>query len=252
MTTESLKDTLKRELPNWLRDDPSFRDFIRDLTRAAFADRRETCDRFQELLGELRRDRERQEKAWADNQAELKRMREEQAKRWDDNQAELRRIHEEFMAQSQRYDRGIGALGSRCGLQSEKAFRDALAAILEKRFGVEVANVTDYDDEGEVFGRPDQVELDVIVTNGQLLICERKSSIDKAGMYSFERKARFYERRHGRQVDRLLVISPMTRFLSAAVLLSTSAFAGGIHTASACTSPRAPTAPPSRAESRAT
>ncbi len=60
-----------------------------------------------------------------------------------------------------------------------------------------------------MFGRPDQVELDVIITNGQLLICELKSSIDKAGMYSFERKARFYERRHERQADRLLVISPM-------------------------------------------
>jgi hypothetical protein len=48
-----------------------------------------------------------------------------------------------------------------------------------------------------------------IITNGQLLICELKCSIDKAGMYSFERKARFYERRHERQADRLLVISPM-------------------------------------------
>jgi hypothetical protein len=28
-------------------------------------------------------------------------------------------------------------------------------------------------------------------------------------MYSFERKARFYERRHRRQADRLIVISPM-------------------------------------------
>lgn len=28
-------------------------------------------------------------------------------------------------------------------------------------------------------------------------------------MYSFERKARFYERRHQRQADRLIVISPM-------------------------------------------
>ncbi len=110
---------------------------------------------------------------------------------------------------TQPYDRGIGALGSRWGLQSEKAFREALAAILEKSFGVEVVNVTDYDDEGEVSGRPDQVELDVIITNGQLLICALKSSIDKAGMYSFERKARFYERRHQRRADRLLVISPM-------------------------------------------
>lgn len=44
---------------------------------------------------------------------------------------------------------------------------------------------------------------------GLLLICELKSSIDKAGMYSFERKARFYEERHQRKADRLIVISPM-------------------------------------------
>ena len=74
---------------------------------------------------------------------------------------------------------------------------------------MQVVNVNEYDDQGEVFGRPDQVELDVIIKNGLLLICELKSSIDKAGMYSFERKARFYEQHHGRQASRLIVISPM-------------------------------------------
>ena len=58
-------------------------------------------------------------------------------------------------------------------------------------------------------GRPDQIELDVIIKNGLLLICELKSSIDKAGMHIFERKARFYESRHNRKADRLIVISPM-------------------------------------------
>ena len=113
------------------------------------------------------------------------------------------------MAQAQRHDRSIGALGSRWGLQSEKAFRDALAGILEKNFGVKVLNVNEYDDQGTVFGRPDQIELDVIIQNGLLLICELKSSIDKAGMYIFERKARFYEQRHQRTANRLIVISPM-------------------------------------------
>lgn len=94
-------------------------------------------------------------------------------------------------------------------MQSEKAFRDALAGILEQSFGVQVVNVNDYDDEGTVFGRPDQVELDVIIKNGLLLICELKSSIDKAGMYIFERKARFYEKRHQRTANQLIVISPM-------------------------------------------
>lgn len=98
---------------------------------------------------------------------------------------------------------------NRWGFQSVRAFRNALAGILEKNFGVEVLNINEYDDEGTVFGRPDQVELDVINKNGLLIICELKSSIDKAGMYIFERKARFYDRRHNRQANRLIVISPM-------------------------------------------
>ncbi|NCC28791.1 MAG: DUF3782 domain-containing protein [Gammaproteobacteria bacterium] len=267
MTTESLKDTIKRELPTWLREDPAFRTHVLKLTRNEYADRRETGDRFYELLGELRRDREKQERNWEANQTELERIREEQAqkweanqaelkrmreedaqkweqqnrrwdenqaerwrlwdenraeqrrlweenqaesnRRWDENQEELKRLHNEIMAQAQKFDRGIGALGSRWGLQSEKAFRDALAAILEHGFDVQVVNVTDYDDSGDVFGRPDQIELDVIIKNGLLLICELKSSIDKAGMYIFERKARFYERRHERKANRLIVISPI-------------------------------------------
>jgi hypothetical protein len=191
MTTESLKEVIKRELPEFLRSDPDFRAYILELTRQEYAGRAETQDRFYEILAELRK------------------AREEQARKWDENQAELKRLHEEIMAQAQKHDRSIGALGSRWGLQSEKAFRDALAGILEKNFGVEVLNVNEYDEQGVVFGRPDQVELDVIIKNGLLLICELKSSIDKAGMYIFERKARFYEQRHQRTADRLIVISPM-------------------------------------------
>ena len=113
------------------------------------------------------------------------------------------------MAQAKRVDRSIGALGARWGMQSEAAFRNALAGILEDSFGVTVRNVSEFDDTGEVFGRPDQVELDIIIKNGVLLILELKSSIDKAGMYSFERKARFYERHHDRKAHRLIVVSPM-------------------------------------------
>lgn len=209
MTTESLKETIKRELPEFLRSDPDFRAYILELTRKEYAGRAETQDRFYEILAELRNDRENQARKWDENQAELRNDRESQARKWDENQAELKRLHEEIMAQAQKHDRGIGALGSRWGLQSEKAFRDALAGILEKNFGVEVLNINEYDEQGVVFGRPDQVELDVIIKNGLLLICELKSSIDKAGMYIFERKARFYEQRHQRTADRLIVISPM-------------------------------------------
>jgi hypothetical protein len=192
-----------------LRSDPELRAYILELTRHEYAGRAETQDRFYELLADLRHDREEQRRKWDEFQAQLNHDREEQRRKWDANQAELKRLHEAQMAQARKHDRSIGALGARWGMQSERAFRNALAGILEENFGVEVMNVNEYDDQGEVFGRPDQIELDVIIKNGLLLICELKSSIDKAGMYSFERKARFYERRHQRTANRLMVISPM-------------------------------------------
>ena len=227
MDTELLKETIKKELPGLLRDDPALRAYILELTQNAYAERQETQDRFWEVLAELRRDREEQARKWGEHNRKWDEDKAEQARKWDEhnrkweedkaeqarkweaNQEELRRLHQEIMAQASRHDRSIGALGARWGMQSEAAFRNALAGILEKSFGVEVLNVNEYDDRGEVFGRPDQVELDVIIKNGLLLICELKSSIDKAGMYSFERKARFYEKRHQRKADRLIVISPM-------------------------------------------
>jgi hypothetical protein len=229
-TLESIKETVKRELPAWLESDPAFRQAILDLTASLYSRRDETNDWFHQTLDEMRRERERQDARWRKNDERLDRERQESERKWDEqnrkwdeqnrkwdeqnqkwesNQAELKSLHEEILALGKRIDRSIGALGARWGLRSEKAFRDALAGILEKTFGVEVLNVCEYDDEGAVFGRPDQIELDVLIKNGLLILCELKSSIDKAGMYIFERKARFYERRHDRQADRLIVISPM-------------------------------------------
>ena len=216
MNAESLKEAIKRELPGWLREDPDLRAYILQLTRQEYADRAETQDRFYDILAELRRDREEQTRKWDEQNQQWKDFTQEQNRKWDEQNRKWEesgqrfdRLHEEIMAQAKKYDRSIGALGARWGMQSEKAFRNALAGILEQNFGVQVLNVNEYDDEGVVFGRPDQVELDVIIKNGLLLICELKSSIDKAGMYIFERKARFYERRHQHQANRLIVISPM-------------------------------------------
>ena len=209
MPNENLIELIKQELPALLRSDPGLRRYILELTRQEYSNRQQTEDRFDRLFEELRADREQR----ALELEKQNRKWEEQNRKWDRFQNETReefnRVHEEIMAQAKKHDRAIGALGARWGLQSESAFRNALAGILEKSFQVEVLNINEYDEEGEVFGRPDQVELDILIKNGLLLICELKSSIDKAGMYIFERKARFYEKRHQRKADRLIVVSPM-------------------------------------------
>ena len=231
--TPELRDRLRQELPGWLREDLEFRQWILNIARGEFADRVETESRFDRLLEELRRDREAQERKWEEQNrkwdeqsrksdelwAEQNRKWDEQNRKWEEQtrksdekwaaqMAENLRLHQEIMAMADRLDRKIGALGARWGLLSETAFRDGLAAILEKSFGVEVVNINDYDDEGLVFGRPDQVELDVIIKNGLLIACEIKSSMDKARLYIFSRKVDFYERKHQRKADRRLVITP--------------------------------------------
>ncbi|ROR01610.1 PD-(D/E)XK nuclease family protein [Desulfosoma caldarium] len=134
---------------------------------------------------------------------------EEQNRKWDTNQKTINEILETLKAQAQKHESSIGALGARWGLTSEASFRNGLRAILEKSFGVQVRSVTEYDERGEVFEHPDQVELDVVVHDDVLILCEIKSSMSKSDMYAFERKVRFYEKRHQRKASRKLVISPM-------------------------------------------
>jgi len=148
-------------------------------------------------------------KKWEEWKAEDRRKWEEQNKKWEENNKRFYEVHEEIMKMADKLDRKLSAIGARWGMQSEMAFRNALAGILEENFGVKVLNIRDYDDTGEVFGRPDQVELDIIIKNGMLIICELKSSMSKGDMYAFERKVRFYEKRHQRKADSLIVISPM-------------------------------------------
>ena len=274
MNTAELRELIKQELPQLVRNDPEIHDLILRLSRQEFAPKQQTEDRFDRLFAKLERDTEtsnlrweennrkweennrkwdENNRKWEENQAELRRMREESERQWkqwreesernwkkhleeterkskedreeserkwkehrDESEREAKkhreefdRVHEEIMAMTRKHDRTVGALGARWGLSSEKAFRDALASVLEKNFDVKVLNVTEYDDLGTVFGRPDQIELDVIVINGMLILMELKSSFDKADMYIFERKARFYEKLHDRKANRLIVISPM-------------------------------------------
>ena len=240
MSVNDLRDLIKKELPLLVRNDKELQDLILRLSREAFADRKQTDDRFDRVLEELRLDREEQRRKWDEQNHkwdeenrkwdeenrkweeenrkweeenrkwnEQNRKWDEQNRKWDESREEFNRVHEEIMAQAKKFDRSIGALGSRWGMQSEAAFRNALAGILEENFGVEVLNVNEYDDQGEVFGRPDQVELDVIIKNGLLLVCELKSSMSKSDMVIFERKARFYEKHHQQKANRLIVISPM-------------------------------------------
>jgi hypothetical protein len=198
------------------------RELILRITRDHYASRDATESRFDRILAELARDREEQarkwdeqaalwreqNRRWDEQAAERARDREEQARKWDEqnrkwdeNQVEIRKL-------GVRLDNAIGGLGARWGLMSEAAFRDGLAAILRDSFGVEVVRICEWDEDGAVFGRPEQVEIDVVIRDGVLILCEIKSSMSRADVHAFDRKARFYEARRGQRATRKLIVTP--------------------------------------------
>ena len=212
MDVKQIRELVIRELPAILREDEEIQRLILRLAREHLADKIETDSRFDRLLNELRREHEEQSKRWADQAQrweEQDRRWTDQAKRWEENQKVINQMLQAIQALARKYDSTIGALRARWGLHAEQSFRNALRGILEDSFGVQVLNIVEFDDEGEVFGYPDQVELDLIVKDGRLIICEIKSSMSRADMYAFDRKIKFYQKRHQRQADRVLVISPM-------------------------------------------
>ncbi|MEB3162797.1 MAG: DUF3782 domain-containing protein, partial [Prochlorothrix sp.] len=178
---------LHQELPQLIAQDPQVRDFILRTVSEYYAGKPETESKFDRVLGELQRDREEQARKWEEQSrkweeqsrkweeqdqkwdqqlAEMRRDREEQSRKWDEQArqwAEQDRKWDEQLAEIRRLDRKfestIGALGSRWGLYSEASFRNGLKAILEESFQVEVLNLNDFDETGEVFGHPDQVEI---------------------------------------------------------------------------------------------
>ena len=202
MENHQFVQLIRKELPGLLRRDRALREWVLELTRTQYADKGETESRFDQVLEQLRQNQEVQDRKWTE-------YLEAQDRKWEENQRLLRRMQESIEAQAKKHDSSIGALGARWGLYSEQAFRRGLEGILSASFGVEVRNITEYDEGGDVFGHPDQVELDVVIQDGTLLLVEIKSSMSKADMYIFERKVAFYEQHHGRPVARKLVISPM-------------------------------------------
>ncbi|RKY02840.1 hypothetical protein DRP77_07285, partial [Candidatus Poribacteria bacterium] len=117
---------------------------------------------------------------------------------------ELAEMHKRF---ERTFESKLGALGARWGLATEMAFKNAIREML-KEVGYDAQGYLEFDQEGFVFGRPDQVELDVVLKDDKLILIEIKSSLSWEEVHTFQRKVEFYERKEGRRADRKIIIAP--------------------------------------------
>ncbi|MFN3929005.1 MAG: DUF3782 domain-containing protein, partial [Thermoflexus sp.] len=135
---------------------------------------------------------------------EAQRRTEEQVARLAEAQ---RRTEERVGRMEQRILRRLNAFGARWGLRSEAAWREGMRAVL-KDVGFQVERWTASDPEGEVFGYPATVELDVVIRNGVRMVIELKTSVGREIIPTLERKVRFYEKHTGQPVQRRILVTP--------------------------------------------
>ena len=89
------------------------------------------------------------------------------------------------------FRQSLNALGSRWGTLAEGAFREGITGILGDS-GYEVIRYDVEDKDGIVFGRPSNVEIDVVAKNTEIHLIEIKSSLDKYDVLIFDKKVSFY------------------------------------------------------------
>ncbi len=102
--------------------------------------------------------------------------------------------------------RRLDALGARWGLASEEAFRAGVRELLAGA-GFKVERWTYYDGEGKVYGFPSQVDVDVLVRDGKVIIVEIKSSLGRGDLAVVQRKASLYASVTGRGADAVYVVT---------------------------------------------
>lgn len=129
MEKQEIVQLLKEQLPALLEESPELERWIERLTAQRYANRQQTESRFDQLMEELRRDREEQSRKWAEQNRKWEESKAESERKWAEQTEQNRRLWLEVGEQKSRLDRKIGALGARWGIGSERAFRQPLAGL---------------------------------------------------------------------------------------------------------------------------
>ena len=127
----------------------------------------------------------------------------ETAKIWE----EIKALRSEFTYGMENFRRYLQALGARWGIYSEEAFRNGVRGLLEEYFGAHVKKWLHFDSDGIVFGRPSEIDIDVVITDAKHILIEIKSSVSKGDVSTFLRKSTLYKKVE-RVEPELIIVSP--------------------------------------------
>jgi len=124
------------------------------------------------------------------------------------HERELAKLRDEMAKGFELVKRRLDALGARWGLMAEEAFCEGLRRVLKEELGLSVERWVKMDVEGYVYDHPCQVDVDVAVSNGRVVLIEMKSHVKRADVTAFKRKAELYAKIEGRRPDKLMIVTP--------------------------------------------
>jgi len=168
---------------------------------------------------------EENNKRWEENW----RRWEENSKRWEENNKRWEEAYKRFEAierkllehdkrfealmrrmdlLEKRIDRKITMLGARWGLETEKSFRRAVKGLVEEVLGRgKVEKWKFYDEKGEVYGYPSEVEIDLLIRDEAHILVEVKASASSGDVVELWKIGGLYQRVTGIR-PRLVIITP--------------------------------------------
>ncbi|MEM1509529.1 MAG: DUF3782 domain-containing protein [Thermofilaceae archaeon] len=195
--------SLKRRFLDLLKVDEEFR-----LAVAGLIGLEEILKNLNVTQQELAKLREDMVKGFERHDQELAKLREDMIAGFKRHDEELTKLREDMTKGFEIIDRRISSLGARWGIMSETSFRQGLKEVLERNFNVKVERWREFDDEGYVFKRPSEVEIDIAVSNGQIILIEISSHVRKSDVYVFKNKCEFFMKKTGKTPSKLIIITP--------------------------------------------
>jgi len=201
---------LKARVLKLLKEDEEFRYAVAGLIGLEEVLKR--LDRHEAELVRLREDmnrlREDMFEGFKRHDLEIAKLREDVIAGFKRHDEEFVKLREDMNRGFELVERHISALGARWGVMAESAFREGLKGLLERELGFRVEKWRTYDEAGLVFGYPSEVDLDVAVSDGRLILVEVSSHVRASDVFQFKRKAELYREKTGREPDRLVVVAP--------------------------------------------
>jgi hypothetical protein len=174
----SVRPDLKIKMGNLVGLDLVRRDEIFAILEELKIQREETSKRFEEVNRRFEEMNERFDRRFAE-------MNERFNKRFEEINEQLRGMREDF-------HNAISGVGSRWGVDAERAFRAGMRKILKENYGVDVEEYYIEDKEGVIKGRYAKYQVDLLVKDSVHILVDIKSSADDFDVYKLHQLGEIY------------------------------------------------------------